>query len=151
MYITYQEYTEYGGTGGEELFNRYEFDAERELDRLTFTVDSVRKLEVAFPSGKDAEAVKRCMVAVIDRLSVLDDIGTDDGGNGAFSGRPLASMSSGSESVSFMATSLDKARSSEADRSAYLRSTIRRYLEGVQDANGVNLLYGGPYPCIVTQ
>ena len=151
MYLTYQEYVQYGGTGGQTVYQKYEFDAERELDRLTFTVDSVRKLEVAFPSGKDAEAVKRCMVAVIDRLSVLDDVDDDTAGNGLFSGRPVASMSSGSESVSFMATSLDKARTSEADRAAYMRSTIRRYLEGVQDANGVNLLYGGPYPCIVTQ
>lgn len=149
MYLTYSEYIEYGGTGPESAFSLLEMDAERALDRLTMTVDGIRKLEVAFPDGKDGAMVKRCMVAVVDRLAVLDDISS--GGDGDLYTRPVASMSSGSESMSFMASALDKARSSVEDRDALIYSTVRRYLDGLKDANGVNLLYGGPYPCIVTQ
>lgn len=147
MYLTYDEYLTMGGTMDAAMFNKYEYLAERELDARTMTVDSVRKLEVAFPTKeRDVEAVKRCMVAVCDRLYVLDDAGDED----AFYQRPIASMSSGSESVSFAASAADKARSSVDDRAVYLTSAIKRYLAGVQDKNGVNLLYGGPYPCIVT-
>ena len=54
-------------------FNRLSWDAEMEIDKATSGVDSVRKLKVAFPTNEeDAEAVKRCVCALVDFLNQME-------------------------------------------------------------------------------
>ena len=70
-YIDYEYYKSlYGEKAIQETdFNRFLWDAEREIDKATSGVDGVRKLQIAFPtSDYDAEAVKRCICALIEFL-----------------------------------------------------------------------------------
>ncbi|MBR2680495.1 MAG: hypothetical protein IKE23_07045, partial [Exiguobacterium sp.] len=72
------------------------------------------------------------------------------GADGLASSKVVASRSSGSESISYasnVSTSLIEATKSEDAKMALLSRTARFYLAGVEDANGVNLLYMGAYPC----
>lgn len=157
-YLTYAEYQQLNtgqNTVSAEAFPLLERQAERAIDRLTLTVDNVKKLKVAFPTNEDdVNAVKECVAAVI---KALDDINATEGANTASirSGRGgiIASASSGSESVSYAVTGSDLigAVMDITKRDAYLYKIIKNCLAGARDANGVNLLYGGRYPCIVTQ
>lgn len=156
-YLTYQEYQQlYTGQNaiGEDAFPALERQAERYIDRLTLTVDNVKKLKVAFPTEEDdVNAVKDCMVEV---MTALDNINATEGVNVASirSGRGgiIASASSGSESITYAVTGSDLigAAMDVTQKDAYLYKIIKNCLAGAQDANGVNLLYGGFYPCIVT-
>lgn len=157
-YLTYQEYQQlYTGENAidEFAFPSIERRAERYIDRLTLTVDNVKKLKVAFPTEEDdVNAVKDCMVEV---MTALDNIDVAENANTASirSGRGgiIASASSGSESVTYATTGSDLigAAMDVTQKDAYLYKIIKNCLAGAQDANGVNLLYGGRYPCIVTQ
>lgn len=157
-YITYQEYQQlYTGQNpiSAFAFPTLERRAERYIDRLTLTVDNVKKLKVAFPTDEDdVLAVKECVVEV---MTALDNIDATEGANteAIRSGRGgiIASASSGSESITYAVSGNDLigAAMDVTQRDAYLYKIIRSYLSGASDANGVNLLYGGRYPCILTQ
>lgn len=157
-YLTYEEYEQlYTGQNAvsEAAFSGLERQAERVIDRFTLTVDNVKKLKVAFPTDEDdVEAVKLCVVAV---LTALDNINATEGANAESirSGRGgiIASASSGSESITYAVAGSDLIGASMdvKKKDAYLYQIVRNNLAGARDANGVNLLYGGFYPCIVTQ
>ena len=59
-------------------------------------------------------------------------------------GRVVTAVTAGSESVSFAAPTAV----SRQDRDERCREVVERYLAGVKDANGVNLLYMGLYPVV---
>ena len=157
-YLTYQEYRQlYTGQDAikADAFPFLERQAERYIDRLTLTVDNVKKLKVAFPTDEDdVNAVKDCVIEV---MKALDNINAAEGANADSirSGRGglIASASSGSESVTYAVAGSDlvNAALDSNRKDAYLYKIIKNNLAGAQDANGVNLLYGGRYPCIRTQ
>ena len=76
--------------------------------------------------------------------------------DGTVRSRVISSVSSGSESVSYATgsaarsgtTAIDAAVSDPGARARLLDDIVRRYLSGVKDANGVNLLYMGRYPYV---
>lgn len=159
MYIKYEEYTSLYDPMDEKSFNRLAFDACRYIDRFTSGVDGVKKLKVAFPVDEDSStAVKHCAAKVINILSQIQEaeksasmgrgyIQTENG----LQGKVVSSVSAGNESVSFssggnQASAIDAAVSDLSARDNLICNTIRQYLSGVQDANGVNLLYMGVYP-----
>ena len=158
MYISYKEYTALYDNFDEKLFNRLAFDACQHIDRLTTGVDGVKKLKEAFPSNEDdAAAVKRCAAHIVNFLYQIHEaeisasVGrgyeqTDKG----LRGRVISSVSAGTESVSYSTgaqrTAVDAAAASPAERNRMIRESIREYLSGVADNNGVNLLYMGRYP-----
>lgn len=158
MYIQYDEYTSLYDPIDAKLFNRLSYDACRYLDRLTTGVDGVKKLKVAFPADEDsASAVKHCAAKVINILLQIQEAEQSASvGRGyektesGLRGKVVSSVSAGNESVSYSAgqqiTAIDAAVSDMAVRDNLVCSTIRGYLSGITDANGVNLLYMGVYP-----
>ena len=164
-YATYEDFKALYGEKrmGEADFARLSWEAEKLMDDATTGVDGVRKLRAAMPKCKAGkEAVKRCACALVDTLLQLDEAAEDirkstrlmENADGTLQGRVVTSRSAGSESISFAAgsaarsgtTAVDAAVSDLAARERLFADTVRRYLSGVPDANGVNLLYLGPYP-----
>lgn len=160
MYISYDEYTALYEAVDELTFNRLVYDAGRYIDRLTTGIDGVKKLKTAFPTDEySAEAVKRCAGCVVNLLQQIQEAekaaslgrGYTQTENG-LQGKVITSVSAGNESVSYsaagMKTAVDSAVTDRAARERLINDTIREYLSGVTDANGVNLLYMGVYPCV---
>jgi hypothetical protein len=69
-------------------------------------------------------------------------------------GKVIASVTAGNESITYstgtngFATAVDAAVMDKAARDKLLSDTVREYLSGVEDANGVKLLYMGCYPYV---
>lgn len=161
MYAAYDFYiTLYVNDLTEVDFNRLAWDADRMLDRATTGLDGVRKLRVAYPTDEhDADAVRRCACALVDimrQLNAAEDNAASASGfietaNG-LQGKVISSVSAGNESISFAtsanatATRISAAVSDTAAREQLFIDTIVGYLDGVPDANGVNLRYMGRYP-----
>lgn len=164
-YASYKDYTTLYGEGrlDEAGFSRLAWEAERVMDDATTGVDGVAKLRAAKPTkAAPLEAVRRCACALVDTLRQLDETaeairkaqGLVENADGTVQGRMVASRSSGSESISYATgsaaraggTVIDTAVSDQTARARLLDDLVRRYLAGVPDANGVNLLYMGPYP-----
>lgn len=164
-FATYEDYKAlYGDERLDEAgFFRLIWDAERVMDDATTGLDRVRKLRVAMPVDEyGAEAVKRCVCALVDTLRQIEEAEEDsrraralvENADGTVHSRVLSSVSSGSESISYATgsaarsgtTAIDAAVSDPGARERLLGDTVRRYLSGVADANGVMLLFMGVYP-----
>lgn len=166
--MAYVDYDFYKNLYGEKAipdsdFNRLLWECEKRVENLTTGVDGVRKLRIAFPINEDdSEAVKRCICKLIE-ISVKIEKSTEalteasgyttDEATGAIRGKVIASKSSGSESISYTSSSsgssstlIDKALSDKDVQDRLYNDTIMEYLSVVPDANGVNLLFAGPYP-----
>lgn len=162
-YVDYAYYSSiYGDTAIPEAdFNRLSWDACREVDMATTGIDHVMKLKTAFPTDEySAEAVKRCVCEIINTLyqinralqAEIDASGYVQREDGTYQGRTVSSVSAGNESISYASgssasTLYSRAASDEQAKRQIIRDTICRYLSGITDANGVNLLYMGRYPC----
>lgn len=164
-YATYEDFKAlYGGEGlGEADFDRLSWEAERLMDDATTGVDGVRKLRAAMPKCKyGRETVKRCACALVDTLRQIDEAAEAirkaqsfaENADGTLQGRVITSRSAGGESISYAAGSAASQGKTAAGaavgdltaRQRLMDDTVRRYLSGVPDANGVNLLYMGSYP-----
>jgi hypothetical protein len=159
MYISFEKFTTLYEAIDERLFERLRFDAERMMDNHTTGLDGVKKLHVAFPTDEsDANAVIYCTGNLVNLLYQIREAE-----NAAAMGRGytqtelglqrriVSRVESGSEAISYSETklsnsSIDAAVADKAVRDKLIASTIREYLSGVKDANGVNLLYMGRYP-----
>ena len=158
-YIDIAYYKELYGEIEERLFNRLSFDACRKIDQHTTGVDGVKKLRIAFPKAEyDMETVKRCAANLVSHLFQIEEAekaaalgrGYEQGELG-LQRKIVSRVESGNEAISYSETSgtdtaVDKAVSSRADRERLIANVIREYLDGITDANGVSLLYMGPYP-----
>ena len=157
-YITYEQFIEHNTITDtsvtEANFSAFEKQAERCLNNVTMTVDGVKKLIDYFPTAEDdAEAVYCSMTAIINALADFSayEANVRAAQAGGHSGI-IASVSSGSESISYVTNgAFTTAAQTPAGRNAYLYQIAHEYLAGAKDANGVNLLYGGAYPCIRTR
>lgn len=122
QYLTYTEYTGYGGTLPETAFTQFEFKGRKRIDYLT---DSrVQNME-AVPT-----AVKLCMMCLI---SLENNVGVQ-----AQAEKPVVT----SFSTDGYSESYGKALSA-ADAQKSMNTAIREYLYGETDDNGVPLLYRG--------
>lgn len=141
-------------------FNRLSWDAEREIDKATSGVDNVRKLKVAFPTNEeDAEAVKRCVCALVDFLNQMETAERNansvgqytERADGSMQGKVVSSVSAGNESISYAVgksadTAISNAIKDLQSKEVAIHQIIASRLSGISDANGVNLLFGGRYP-----
>ena len=121
-YLTYQEYTEKGGTLSPADFPQAEFDARKRIDRLT----DMRVREMAAVP----EAVKMCMMSLIR-------IGTAAGAEAQISSPTVTSFNNDGYSESY-----GHALSAE-DAEAEMDKQIKTYLYGEENDYGVPLLYRG--------
>ena len=157
MYITYDQYVKLYKPV--ENFELLQFEACRYLDKYTTGIDGVKKLKIAFPTDEDSAAsVRHCAAQIIYALSQIQSAenaasltrGYEKTENG-LKGKVISSVSAGNESISYSAsgsqnTAIDAAAADVSAKNNLIRRTIREYLSGVCDANGVNLLYTGVYP-----
>ena len=113
-YITFNEYAKMGGTLDDTTFSKYVYDAEMTIKTATFN-------RITTPS----EAVKRCMVKLIDIIS-KSDITT-------------------SEATTFSHDGLSASVSlpSSEDYKKEIRNTIHTYLSNEVSDDGIPLLYCG--------
>ena len=163
--MAYVDYEYYKSLYGEKAlaeadFTRLLWDAEREIDKATSGVGGVRKLRVAFPtSDYDAEAVKRCVCALVEFLNQIEtaernanSIGQyTERADGSLQGKVVSSVSAGNESISYAVgkssdTAISNAIKDLHSKEVAIHQLIASRLSGVSDANGVNLLFGGRYP-----
>lgn len=164
-YIDYEYYISLYGTDSltEQEFNRLSFDAEREVDKATSGIDNVKKLTVAFPTNEeDAEIVKRCVCGLIDLLYQIEQAEKNANNvgqyiqraDGSLQGKVISAVSAGNESISYAVgksadTVINNAIKSVNDKKITISAFIADKLQGVSDANGINLLYMGKYPYYV--
>ena len=162
MYVDYEYYESLYGEKAipEADFDRLLWDAEREIDKATSGIDNVRKLQVAFPtSDYEAESVKRCVCALVDFLNKLENAESDansisgltERADGGMQGKVVASVSAGNESITYAVgkssdTAISNAIKDLHSKDMAVYQFITSKLNGVSDANGVNLLFGGRYP-----
>lgn len=160
MYITNDDYTAVYDGIDEKQFNRLACEACRVADYHTTGADNVKKLKIAFPTDEDdAKAVKHCICKLINimvQIEAAEKVIAQGKGytetESGLRGKVITSVSAGNESISYSAgggntaTMIDKALADKAVQNRLFSDTVREYLSGVTDANGVNLLYMGPYP-----
>lgn len=159
LYADYQYFTElYGSDIPEQIFNRLIWTASKILDHMTTGVDGYKKLENAYPVNlDDDEAIKRCVCELVQFAHDIEEtkkaLGYVTNVDGTINSRMVASRSSGSESISYTTggNAVGKTAAASAAGDDDLRrnmqvAIVRQYLDGVKDANGVNILYLGRYP-----
>ena len=163
-YVDYEYYKTLFGEKAipEADFNRQVWDSCTKIDTATTGVDNVKKLKIAFPTDEDdAEAVKRCVCELLSITYKIEQAETRVEASqgyitledGTVMSKQVASKSAGNESISYVtsnnagtATLIDKCLADKEAQKQLYSDTIRDYLSGVADANGVNLLYMGMYP-----
>lgn len=139
MYLTYEEYSDMGGTLDEAAFTDLEFEARAYIDWVTF--NRLHKQLNNIP-----ESVKECMYHIIRIVqNKLEAMNVGIGAAAAESskyGAGIASQSNDGVSISYNTLSArDVIETSEAQ----INQAIRRYLSGVKDTLGHQLLYRGLY------
>lgn len=158
MYITLEDYQSIYDPIDERLFNNLAFEACRVMDIHTTGIDNIKKLKIAFPTDADyAEMVKRCAAKLVNlmyqiqqaEISAVENRGYDMTEQG-LRGKVISSVSAGNESITYatstFSTAIDAAVKSRTERDKLFVNTVWYYLSGVEDENGVNLLYMGRYP-----
>lgn len=160
-YVTLEDYNDfYNDPIGEQDFSRLSFYACKKADVLTTGVDGVKKLKVAFPTNEDdIETVKASICGVIHLMLEIENLentiasgqGYITREDGTMLGKTVTSMSSGSESISYSASASGQTQASilvgdtEAREKAY-KTILEEGFRGIDDANGVHLMYRGFYP-----
>lgn len=146
MYLSYDEYKEYGGTLDEAAFNDLEFDAESTINWYTFN----RLFRPEWKSALSSEGLKRCMYQLI-RLKQMENelLTSSTGGVGAGIGwtkeAGITQESNDGVSVSYNTMS-------SGELMAYFNGSktkddlIKQYLGSIVNDLGRKILYRGIYP-----
>lgn len=144
----------YGDIVPEESFQKYAEIASDRIDRITFDrlVDGLPENE------RDKTKVQKAVCAVADALYQIDQIrrsnmetvGTVKQEDGTVKGKMVSSVSSGSESISYVTgtqgNSSDIYAQASIDKkveNVLLRQVATDYLAGVVNKKGICLLYAG--------
>lgn len=147
MFVDYEYFTSiYGKSVEETTFNRLLWNAEKLVRDATTGVDGRCKLDFAFPDKEtDAETVKRCVCAMVDLMARVDKAETEADGN-----KVVKSVSAGNESITYDVKGgiIGAVLTDKTAQAKLYTDTVREYLRGTKDKNGVNLLFGGIYPYV---
>lgn len=151
--MAHADYAFYTGTFHGDMLTAENADkwlerASDEVDHLTFD-----RLSSAFPTVEaHVVKVKKAVCAVAEALCCIDEqrraASAQKAADGTYKAA-VSSISSGKESISYAvsgaaAASVYAAAAASAEAQAALIGSIAaKYLAGVPDANGVNLLYAG--------
>ena len=147
-YADYKFYTSVyaGDMLTEQNANKWLTRASDEVDAVTF-----HRLASGFPTEESyAVRVRKAVCAVAETLYRVDEarraMSAMQDAQGNYHG-PVTSVSSGRESISYASNGNTSMYAKAAADTTVLASLILgdvvRYLGGVPDANGVNLLYAG--------
>lgn len=144
MYIDYADYVKLYNDISEADFPNYQYKACAIVNNNTTGVDGVRKLDKYFPTAEyDVMAIKACACEIAHALHSINKSLSND----STEGKAIASISSGSESVSYVnhGNIYTEACADMRARNALMADICKEFLAGAKDANGVNLLYMGVY------
>lgn len=133
MYLTYDEYTNMGGTLDEPEFNSLEISARMELDNYTF-----KRLvgEEVIP-----DEVKECMYLLIGLVNKMQtQISSSDNANIE---PQIKSQSNDGVSISYNVLDASDVYNMAKDK---LESTVKTCLFKVRNSKGQRLTYRGVYP-----
>lgn len=143
-YITQSDYAALYGNIDTAQFNRLSYDATRFMDYMTTGIDGVQKLKEYMP--EDDTDIQMCCAKLISLMQMVEQAdGFITREDGTVTSKAVSSISSGSESISFANVSSSAIADPGAKRKLYA-DTVKAYLGGLTDTNGVNLLYMGKYP-----
>lgn len=132
MYLTYREYTDYGGTLPESSYTLSEFRARKKIDYLTAS-------RVA-AMAEVPEEVKICMLTLINLDAAY---GIDAQIANAPKSGAVASFNTDGYSESYVQVSGTDAANTAAELQKQMDAQIKTLLYGVNDDNGTPLLYRG--------
>lgn len=138
MYLSYDEYVEYGGTLEETAFEQFEFEARSIIDWWTF---NRLQHETVYP-----EAVKRCMFKILSLLTekqsaMVLDTSNSDGVVTITAG--ITSQSNDGVRTDYNTLSASDALDAVQDE---IQEAIQLYLGSVRNSLGHRVLYRGIYP-----
>lgn len=134
MYLTYDEYTNMGGTLEEVPFAKFEFQAEAEINYSTF---GRLKGDTIIP--KEVKMLTYYLVDLMEKKSAAFSLGKGTSVDGVY----ITSQSNDGVSTSYNGMSpSDLIKLCETDS----LNAIKRYLEGVTNEAGRKVLYRGLYP-----
>ena len=142
MYLTYEEYSDMGGTLDEAAFTDLEFEARAYVDWVTFS-RLKNEDEEAIP-----KEVKECMYHILKliqtKLEALNTpVTSSTDGSTVSGGVGILSQSNDGVSISYnVITAKEILDNSEKE----LTRCIQRYLQGVRNSLGQRLLFRGLYP-----
>ena len=132
MYLTYAEYQSMGGTLTENIFIDYEFRAEFLINSRTF--NRLVK-DTSFPM--QVKRLVKYIIDLVDKQSSAMSLGNNSNANAY-----VTSQSNDGVSISYSGmASTDLFTLCDTD----IQKAINRYLQGVSNSAGRNLLYRGLY------
>lgn len=140
MYLTYDEYTEMGGTLSDLDFNFYAYEAESYIDWYTF--NRLKNMEEIPQEVKDCEFYLIRLIQIRLEAMGIGTLDTSTGNNNGAYGS-IASRSNDGVSVSYNSL---QARDAIKTLSDEIEGSIQRHLRGVTNELGRKLLYRGLYP-----
>lgn len=137
LYLTFDEYCELGGTLDEPSFFPLALDANAYIDWYTFNR--------LWNEEEIPDRVKYCMYQLIKLLEAKMNLLTPDvsGTNGVNTGVQLESQSNDGVSVTYGVLHADEIYYNSKKEA---EECIKRYLNGLVNSAGRNLLYRGLYP-----
>lgn len=140
-YLTYDEYSEMGGTLDETLFNTLVLDAQGYIDWYTFN----RLWKEEWRTEDVMERVKICMYQLISLVAAKNNLITPQGTNagGINVNAQVSTQSNDGVSTTYAVLS-GELLFSHAKKE--IEDTINRYLNGIVNSVGRKLLYRGLYP-----
>lgn len=146
MYLTYDEYTEYGGTLDETAFRDLEYDAESTINWYTFN----RLKRPEWSSALKSEDLKRCVYQLIRYKQMEDELLSASTGGASYGVGWTKEAGITKESNDGVTTSYNTLSSGELmakfSGAKTKEDLIGRYLNGVLNDLGHSLLYRGIYP-----
>lgn len=146
MYLTYEEYKDYGGTLDETSFNDLEYDAESTINWYTFN----RLQKPQWQEALDAPELKRCMYQLIRIKQLEDTLLSASSGNAGWGIGWTKEAGITQESNDGVSTSYNVLSSGEllafANGTKPKKDIIDRYLGSIVNDLGRKLLFRGLYP-----
>ena len=140
-YLTYEEYSEMGGTLDETLFNTLLLDAQGYIDWYTFN----RLWKEEWRTEDVMERVKICMYQLISLVAAKNNLITPQNTNagGINVNAQVSTQSNDGVSTTYAVLS-GELLFSHAKKE--IEDTVNRYLNGIVNSVGRKLLYRGLYP-----
>lgn len=146
MYLTYDEYTEYGGTLDETAFRDLEYDAESTINWYTFN----RLKRPEWSSALRSEDLKRCVYQLIRYKQMENELVAASTGSASFGVGWKKEPGITQESNDGVSTSYNTLSSGELmaqfSGAKSKEEVMDKYLSGLINELGRNILYRGIYP-----
>lgn len=139
IYLTYDEYTDFGGQLDLQSFNAYRYLAQSTIDRYTFS--RLHKVEFSELPERTQFAIKQCVMRLINVLMTKDNsLGLT---NEDTSNPTIYSQSNDGVSVTYNVLT---ARETVEQSNYAIQNAITTMLDDCRLPDGRRLLYRGLYP-----